>query len=699
MPDEIVPDECCGCSKAAHEHVLSEFYDPVPDAKKALQTGVKQLRADDGGFLCIPADDISKGLVPRNRFGHRELNPDRTDFDSVTIVDARHGVERTYLPPVGDQNSELTTFAGHIMERDLTVDLGWQGSYAAESLCSRLDGGGSSVSMYLAEQTLKGAKRFYVATLMGIFPGQKLRIDLLNDLFTVDRLGQDAKGQFFETKEAAPRVIDQKAPLYNKHNIGVLALSDTSNSDNQGASLGINRRAYGAGDVFLMSASLQYQSNVFSGRGDEGGVGCAVDLLHDLESFHGEVDSWTRTPGRGETVAVYKTTADAGSTRNTQKLGTSRPLINLERKKWTYDGVANVLPPHADSKDWLTGIPASDHLDGCILVQPETPPADWGKFVGAFIALVGRPGKSADIDETDASEYYKSGEKTPAGDVVGDVYRWWYVTEVQDTGTGSAYVYVDRPIQRTFEVVKSGPQLFRDSNVTESKEHRALPDTRRPGARLVESGRHGPLVASLRPRQGRLRLHRGCWQRLRPCHSHRSIWSGPHQSARHVGNADGGAQPARAPGCAGGQDHRERDLPGEGGGSRLPPVRPVLLAHPERRREAGGGRLRCDLQCCPNGERQLRLAAGAVSLQTSWFSRAYTISFIRLSMSSFSKIERRCAFTVPSVIDSRSAISLLRRPPAAMRTTSISRAVRTAATFAAPDWRRRIPSSVRLLMT
>jgi hypothetical protein len=87
------------------------------------------------------------------------------------VVDQRKGVERRYLPPAGVPNSELTTFAGQILERDLATDLGWQGSYAVESLCSRLQGGGSSVSMNLSQKTSSGGNRFYVPSHMGFFPG------------------------------------------------------------------------------------------------------------------------------------------------------------------------------------------------------------------------------------------------------------------------------------------------------------------------------------------------------------------------------------------------------------------------------------------------------------------------------------------------------------------------------------------------
>src|SRR5215207_7489291 len=186
---DVVVEGCCACNCAANEHVLSDYYPVPPDAKGPLRDGVQKILKQKGGFLCIPADAATARLVPRNREGHQEvpdpLDPRQTIFESVTVTDARRGVERTYLPPVGDANSELTAFAGRIKERDLAVDLGWQGTYSVESLCSRLDGGGSSYSMRLSQGTKKGEHRFYVPTLMGIFPGQRLKIDLLEDpLFT-----------------------------------------------------------------------------------------------------------------------------------------------------------------------------------------------------------------------------------------------------------------------------------------------------------------------------------------------------------------------------------------------------------------------------------------------------------------------------------------------------------------------------------
>jgi len=160
-----------------NKHVLSEYYPVPPDAKKPLQEGAQKILKEKGGFLCIPADAATARFVPRNREGHQvvpdPLDPRITIFESVTVTDARRGVERTYLPPVGAENSELTAFAGRIKERDLAVDLGWQGTYSVESLCSRLEGGGSSYSMRLFQKTNAGEHRFYVPTLMGIFPGQR----------------------------------------------------------------------------------------------------------------------------------------------------------------------------------------------------------------------------------------------------------------------------------------------------------------------------------------------------------------------------------------------------------------------------------------------------------------------------------------------------------------------------------------------
>ena len=64
-------DTCCACNRAANEHILSEFYETPPDAKKALHKGVQAILAEKGGFLCTPADETTACFVPRNREGHR----------------------------------------------------------------------------------------------------------------------------------------------------------------------------------------------------------------------------------------------------------------------------------------------------------------------------------------------------------------------------------------------------------------------------------------------------------------------------------------------------------------------------------------------------------------------------------------------------------------------------------------------------
>lgn len=469
---DIAADGCCSaCGHAANEHVLAEYYPPPPpaDPAAAFKSGVSKLLDGHGGFLCIPADPTTAGFVARNREGHREVpdprDPRSTVFESVTVTDARRGVERTYLPPLGTDNSELTAVAGRIKERDLRLTLGWQGVFALESLCSRLTGGASSYFMLLGQATAAGGRRFHVPTLQGLFPGQRLKIDLLEDpLFTVLHLGQDAAGPYFDTREPAPRAIPAGAPVYNKNSVGVLTLSDTSNCDNQGTTLDLHRRAYGAGDTFLFAGILEYQSNVYSALGDEGAVGAAVNLQHDLGCFHGEVESWTPAAGR-EGELVYKTTA----AHDAQKLGTSRPLVNLNDGKWKLDGVANVLGRQADPTGWLPGLPKPRYGEGCVLLRPKTPPADWQKYVGWFLALVGRPDGSDSIETTDASEYYRKGEPTPLGAAPEDVYRWWYVTEVQEVSAGLAFAFVDRVFQRDREVAKSGPLLFRADNYTTAK--------------------------------------------------------------------------------------------------------------------------------------------------------------------------------------------------------------------------------------
>ena len=73
-----------------------------------------------------------------------------------------------------------------------------------------------------------------------------------------------------------------------------------------------------------------------SAAGDEGALTFAADIFNDLSPFHSTVESVNRR----KQELVYA----PGSVQN-HTLGTSRPLINLNRKKWVTSGRVHIVAP------------------------------------------------------------------------------------------------------------------------------------------------------------------------------------------------------------------------------------------------------------------------------------------------------------------------------------------------------------------
>lgn len=306
------------------------------------------------------------------------------------------------------------------------------GVYSTEYIQSRYLGGASSYSQQLSEAVQQGLnQKLYVPTHRGLFKGQSLVVSGVAggygkpyDYVTVKELGLDAGGPYFvadDLKYDHPA----KAMVYNKNVVNGLTVEDTSNCDNQSMSLIVRRSTYGVGDTFGISMRLFYQGDIISGGGDEAGVGISSQIHHDLECFRGEVESWN-LPDR---ELVYK----PGKKLNPQKLGTSRPLINMNADKWITDGKVRVTPT-ARSDSRIIG----------------TPDVGWDQsVVGRFIAI------------DDPSEYYGPADGIGLEDIVR---RWWHITALEDGENGYMHLYVLKPgnVLNT----RTGPTLFRYENYT-----------------------------------------------------------------------------------------------------------------------------------------------------------------------------------------------------------------------------------------
>jgi hypothetical protein len=452
----------------ANHRLLGEFgdYSTLDKAQAALQRALREMADQDGGVLCIPRD-APDGFFPRN------FHQKRLDGPAVTVLDFRDGYERRFVPPSGTLSSSARR-ACHLIERDLAIDLDWNGEDSTELIESRYRGGASSYEQELSQGVPAGGgeKKFYVPTLRGLFHGQRLKVTGVAHLFeppfediTVDKLGVDATGPFFTATDSTI-AHPQAALVYNKNVVNGLTVGDVSNCDNQSSSVAVFRTTYGLGDSFVFTGILTYQGDIISAGGDEGGVGFAAEILHDLDCFWGLVESWDAS----KRELVYQ----AGAT-NPQKLGTSRPLINMREGLQVTDGKVLVVGP---GYDYLR--PGAPSLSQSLVV---------GRGVAWDRSLVGR---FFAIDEP--TEIYRAGE---AGNG-RDVHRWWHITDVKPRADGMINLFV----QRTTGLAdrESGPTLFRFDNYSLSAtEERELSYVIRPGAWVsdVRRGVNGDEVGSL----------------------------------------------------------------------------------------------------------------------------------------------------------------------------------------------------------
>ena len=318
-----------------NRHLLSEFgpYATVADAHTTLQHALAALIADGGGVLCIPRD------APQG-FHARNLEQSGQDAPAVTVVDYRNGVGSVFVPPMGAPASEGEGRGCRTVERDLARNLGWQDVVSTEYIQSRFLGGASSYLQQLTqavqvpnEGSLNLDQKLHVPSHRGLFIGQTLlATGGTSEVVIVKDLGIDSGGCYF----VADLLHSHPAGgwVYNKNVVNGLTVEDTSNCDNQSPSLNVERRTYGTGDTFGISVRLGYQGDILSGGGDEGGLGIASQIEHDVNGFVGQVESWN--PLLRE--LVYAPLVGAP-----HKLGTSRPLVNLNPAKWITAGKVMVV--------------------------------------------------------------------------------------------------------------------------------------------------------------------------------------------------------------------------------------------------------------------------------------------------------------------------------------------------------------------
>ncbi len=515
-----VPEVALGMDGA---YLLSDFgeINTMPAVKNTLDKAAYWITTHGGGTLVVPTG-TAKELVIRNQY--QTQRPDGT-VPVVTIIDRRNGLTITHPPQIGlTMPFEFSGWAGTKLDRTLDTYpdyLPHWGSHAVMAINNSVIRGSSSVLRTCeVVKRANGEVWLYPETIRGIFPAQRLPFTMpgVSKNIEVKHIGWDvAKQQAYFTADIPEVKANGTGQLSNKSNVGTLLLTTAHNADSQSFDFHVWREQYGHGDAFVISGWFAYQGDVMSSRGDENGVVLNAEIENDIDPFTAKVEAvdWTQDALKF-----------APGARNANKLATSRPLINMNAKKWLTAGTVQIV----NAEDWsgmMVQNPAllakvDDYVKWGI--TPERFPMTWTDEKGEHPSLIswdGKPvrafahvynGKTFPSLITRGANYLGGriiGAKecgwtpdvvgrffavTEPGEFVsgadgggyftasppGNIYRWYLIRAYRRNADGTHEIRIERV--RFAAVAAGGPTLYNDDNYTHDGHERPLRYIIAPGA-------------------------------------------------------------------------------------------------------------------------------------------------------------------------------------------------------------------------
>ena len=447
----------------ATEYSLDQF-GPVTapvDAEATFRKAAADIIAAGGGVLVIPAT-AAKGWTPQNNTQGELRDPPPPapakhwrPTSGVTVLDARGTTPKIYPPQA----------TGMQISRTLNLSPGeslpfWD-YYPMVSLKNTILQGSTSYRDWLQEDVKAGPdRRFYVATIRGIFPGMFMSIGewgVVQRLY-VKSLGYDSEKQkwYFvaDTEADQPKGVI----MGNKNHVSILNLETYSHNENQTFDVRMWRHNYSQGDNYLFDARFKYMGDVHSTAGDENGVLYAAFIESEVDIFRGQVEKWN--PDTAE--LRYK--GSVGAT-----LGTGRPMINLNPAKWITNGWVSIVRPSETSHGWSQDLAAPPNhaglpnhmVGGQIHFPAEVPIGE--EVVGRYFA----------VDEP--------GEYVPKGT---QVRRWYLIDSVRKYADGSANIEI---VRHYWGAKAAGsPILYKPENYYTDQQPKKLRYIIAPGANVYD---------------------------------------------------------------------------------------------------------------------------------------------------------------------------------------------------------------------
>ena len=423
----------------------------VVDATATYLKALAAIKAQGGGMLIIPKEAPAAWSVPENINQESWRTPDppapATRYGTgvgVTVVDCRNGTTRVLLPQL----------SGMEFSRTLRLQEGESmGSWEVSPMIkmnNTIVRGSTSYRDWLTEDVAAGKdQRFYLRTLRGVFPGIFLNISDEHHLqrIYVKSLGYD------KDKQCPYLVADTTAPLAagalfsNKNHVNLMYFDVRSHTEEQTCDLMLERHKYSQGDDYLFSGRMFYMSDVHSTAGDENGniIGALIDS--ETTIFRGKVAAFNSTTNelRYGSDAVYPTT-----------LGTGRPLINMNPKKWITQGTLVIVRPGSWS---VTDDPTTIEpvFDG------KSYPTTIAKATGLRIGGLMRFSADAPLTKEVVGRYFavdQDDELVPQG----KLHRWYYINGFQQNPNGTKEITVTRHWWGA--KIAQSVTLYKDDNYT-----------------------------------------------------------------------------------------------------------------------------------------------------------------------------------------------------------------------------------------
>lgn len=323
----------------------------IAEIKATFEKAVASMNKS-GGVLCLDPTESAQ-LKTENAYQRSVRFPERPE--PATRWSAGTGFT---IVEVGEKNTtiDLPQQTGVHLRRTLRMDPDdslnhWTTDFPV-NIENRIIAGSNSYMDQLLEPVAKGKdRRFYMATIRGIRPGQFLNGHAgpgynppVARLY-VKSLGYDAasKRPYFVADTDVDHVA--KAWIQNKNNEGVLNMEQTCNCDEQSYDIMLKRKQYAGGDTYMYFAWFEYMSDIHSAAGDENGTLYGAYVKSMANNFNAKVAS----------VDWAKNQLKFSGGKFDETLSNSRPLINANKDKWVTRGKVMIVPPESYCETTDTG--------------------------------------------------------------------------------------------------------------------------------------------------------------------------------------------------------------------------------------------------------------------------------------------------------------------------------------------------------